>query len=60
MGQFLDENKVEYFVSDADVIVINSGNQFFIMLMLKFAEWVIASEHDRSINPNADGSKYHS
>ena len=63
MGAFLEAKKVNHFVTDADIICIRVqgwNDSPFVMLMLEFAQWLIENEHDMSVNPEADGSRYHS
>lgn len=63
MGAFLQAKQITHAVSDADIICIRLygyNDSPFVMLMLEFAEWLIDHENDMSINPQGNGSKYHS
>lgn len=62
-GEFLQQKQINHSVSDADIICIRlSGwnDSPFVMLLLEFAEWLIDHENDLSVNPEGNGSKYHS
>jgi len=62
MHEFVQERKISNFVSDADILVIrllDHNDNEFAMLMLEFAKWLVDHENDCSVNPDADGSKYH-
>lgn len=63
MGEFLKTKSVNHFVTDADIICIRLegwNDSPFVMLLLEFAEFLIDNENDMSVNPQGDGSKYHS
>lgn len=62
MQLFLDSKGIPSATSDADIthIVVEGYNDTnFVNLILEYTEWLKEAKHDMSINPNADGSKYH-
>jgi hypothetical protein len=57
---FLRESKIEFLCSDADIVSVELLNDKSLFnLGAKYAKWLQEAEHDMSINPHADGSKYH-
>jgi hypothetical protein len=62
MQLFLDSKGIPSDTSDADVTCIQVDGYDatnFVNLILEYAEWLKEAKHDMSINPHADGSKYH-
>jgi hypothetical protein len=63
MEEFLMTKQVNHFTTDADILVIRldgHNDTPFVMLMMEFAEWLIKTKDDMSINRSGDGSRYHS
>jgi|694.fasta_scaffold126323_7 hypothetical protein len=62
MEFFLASKGIASDTSDADIMWITLegyDDTNFVNLMLEYAKWLQEAEHDMSINPHADGSKYH-
>ena len=62
MQLFLDSKGIPSNTSDADIMWITLegyDDTNFVNLILEYAEWLKEAKHDMSINPDADGSKYH-
>lgn len=62
MDMFLASKQIKSSTSDADIIYIRLegyNDTEFVNLIIEYAKWLKESEHDMSINPFADGSKYH-
>jgi hypothetical protein len=62
IAAFLDHKGMPSETSDADITCIKLegyNDSKFLKLMLEFCEWAKDTEHDMSINRNANGSKYH-
>lgn len=62
MQFFLDSKGIASDTSDADIMCIKIDgydDTNFINLIIEYSKWLKEAEHDMSINPNANGSKYH-
>ena len=61
-ASFLTEKGYKFVCGDADIIAVElplSTDDRFIKLFIEYAQWLKDSEHDMTIHPNADGSRYH-
>lgn len=61
---FINERKVDGYqiINDSDVLMVRfecHNDTAFALLMLEYAQWLENAQHDKTLNPNADGSMYH-
>ena len=62
MDMFLASKGIIADTSDADIMCIQLDgydDTNFVNLILEYAQWLKDNVSDMTINPNADGSRYH-